>query len=99
MGGGTAILEAALFATVATTAQYFTTKALEDAGYSHEYSRSQGSLSATSSLMGLEMVSWLLKGGPLNPGASVSYIVSEVFIIGFGVWSYFEEKKEGSNMF
>jgi hypothetical protein len=94
--GGTAILEAALFATVATTAQYFTTKSLEDAGYSHEYSRSQGSLAATSALLDLEVAAWLLKGGPLNLYADASFLVSEVFIIGFGIWSYFEEKKEGA---
>lgn len=94
--GGTAILEAALFATVATTAQYFTTKSLEDAGYSHEYSRSQGSLAATSALLDLEVAAWLLKGGPLNLYADASFLVSEVFIIGFGIWSYFEELKEGA---
>jgi len=94
--GGTAILEAALFATVATTAQYFTTKSLEDAGYSHEYSRSQGSLAATSALIDLEVAAWLLKGGPLNLYADASFIVSELFIIGFGIWSYFEELKEGA---
>jgi hypothetical protein len=94
--GGTAILEAALFATVATTAQYFTTKALEDAGYNHETSRSQGSLAATAALLDLEVVAWLLKGGPLNLYADASFIASELFIIGFGIWSYFEEKKEGA---
>jgi hypothetical protein len=96
VGGGTAILEAALFATVATTTQYFTTKALEDAGYNHEFSRSQGSLAATVALMDLELASFLLKGGPLNLAADVSFVVSEIFIIGFGIWSYFEEKKEGA---
>jgi len=96
VAGGTAILEAALFATVATTAQYFTTKSLEDAGYSHEYSRSQGSLAATSALIDLEVAAWLLKGGPLNLYADASFLVSELFIIGFGIWSYFEEKKEGA---
>jgi hypothetical protein len=94
--GGTAILEAALFATVATTAQYFTTKSLEDAGYSHEYSRTQGSLAATTALMDLEVAAWLLKGGPVNLYADASFIVSELFIIGFGIWSYFEEKKAGA---
>jgi hypothetical protein len=94
--GGTAILEAALFATVATTAQYFTTKSLEDAGYSHEYSRTQGSLAATSALLDLEVAAWLLKGGPANPFATGSFLVSELFIIGFGIWSYFEEQKEGA---
>jgi hypothetical protein len=95
-GGSTAILEAVVFATVATTTQYFTTKALEDAGYSHEISRSQGSLAATLALMDLEMASFLLKGGPLNLYADAAFIVSELFIIGFGIWSYFEEKKAGA---
>ena len=96
VAGGTAILEAALFATVATTAQYFTTKSLEDAGYSHEYSRSQGSLAATAALLDLEVAAWLLKGGPVNLYADASFLASELFIIGFGIWSYFEELKEGA---
>ena len=93
--GASAILEAALFATVATTTQFYTTKALEDAGYNHSTSRGLGSAAATEALLGLEFVAFMAKGGPLNPFAIGSFVASELFILGFGIWSFFEETEEG----
>ena len=93
--GASAIVEAVLFATVATTTQFYTTKALEDAGYNHATSRGLGSAAATEALLGLEFVSFMLKGGPANPLAVGSFVASELFILGFGIWSYFEETEEG----
>ena len=93
--GATAIAEAALFATVATTTQFYVTKALEDSGNSHAFSRVIGSIAATESLMYLEVAMWAAKGGIFNPAADLALIASEVFIIGFGIWSAFEEFAEG----
>ena len=93
--GATAVLEAALFATVATTTQFYVTKALEDSGNSHAFSRTIGSIAATESLMYLEVAAWAAKGGIFNPAADLALIASEVFIIGFGIWSAFEEFAEG----
>jgi len=90
---GSAILEAAVFAAVATTTQYFTTKAMEDAGYNHQTSRMIGSFAATEALLGLEFVSFISKGA--NPAAFLSFVASELFIVGFGIWSLFEEMEEG----
>jgi hypothetical protein len=45
--GASAILEAVVFATIATTTQFYVTKALEDSGHSHAYSRAAGSAAAT----------------------------------------------------
>ena len=94
--GVTALAEAAAFATIATTTQYFTTKALEDAGHSHSYSRKVGALAATDALLAADLAAFALKGGPLNPYATGSLLVSSVMIIGFGIWSYFEEEKLGA---
>ena len=93
--GVTALGEAALFATIATTTQFYTTKSLEDAGYSHEYARGHGAAYATVALMAAEEVAWLAKGGPWNLAADAAFITSELFIIGFGIWSYFEETAAG----
>ena len=93
--GATALGEAALFATIATTTQFYTTKSLEDAGYSHEYARGHGAAYATVALMAAEEVAWLAKGGPWNLAADAAFITSELFIIGFGIWSYFEETAAG----
>jgi hypothetical protein len=93
--GASAILEAAVFASVATTTQFLTTKAMEDAGYDHATSRGIGSFAASEALMGLEFVSFMAKGGPLNPLAFGSFVASELFLLGFGIWSYFEETEEG----
>jgi hypothetical protein len=93
--GLSAIAEAALFATVATTTQFYVTKTFEDEGYSHAYSRTMGSIAATEALVYTEVAMWLAKGGPWNPAGDVSFIASEIFIIGFGIWSAFEEFAEG----
>ena len=95
VAGTSAILEAAVFATVATTTQFYTTKALEDAGYNHSTSRGLGSAAATEALLGLEFVSFMAKGGPFNPFAIGSFVASELFILGFGIWSFFEETEAG----
>jgi hypothetical protein len=93
--GASAILEAVVFATIATTTQFYVTKSLEDQGHSHAYSRAVGSLAATDALMAAELVAWLAKGGPVNLAADVSLIASELFIVGFGIYSFFEEWAEG----
>lgn len=93
--GFSAVAEAALFATVATTTQFYVTKTLEDAGRSHAYSRTMGSIAATEALVYTDMAMWLAKGGPFNPAGDLSFLASEVFIIGFGIYSAFEEYFEG----
>jgi hypothetical protein len=94
--GLSALAEAALFATVATTTQFYVTKTLEDEGHSHAFSRTLGSIAATEALVYTEIGMWLAKGGPWNPAGDVAFIASELFIIGFGIWSAFEEFAEGT---
>ena len=96
LAGATALAEAAAFATIATTTQFFTTKALEDAGWDHSYSRRMGALAATHALIDAEAAAFIAKGGPLNPAAILSFMASEIFICGFGLWSYAEEWKAGA---
>ena len=96
LAGATALAEAAAFATIATTTQFFTTKALEDAGWDHSYSRRMGALAATHALIDAEAAAFIAKGGPFNPAAIVSFMASEIFICGFGLWSYAEEWKAGA---
>jgi hypothetical protein len=93
--GASAILEAAVFATIATTTQFYVTKALEDSGSSHANARALGSLYATDALLTAEVVAWLAKGGPVNLAGDASFIASELFILGFGIYSVFEEYAEG----
>jgi len=93
--GFSAVAEAALFATVATTTQFYVTKSLEDAGRSHAYSRAMGAFAATEALIYTDIAMWLAKGGPVNPAGDLSFIASELFIIGFGIYSVFEEYAEG----
>lgn len=93
--GLSAVAEAALFATVATTTQFYVTKTLEDAGRSHAYSRAMGAFAATEALIYTDIAMWLAKGGPVNPAGDLSFIASEIFIIGFGIYSVFEEYAEG----
>jgi len=54
-----------------------------------------GSIAATEALVYTDMAMWLAKGGPFNPAGDLAFIASEVFIIGFGIYSTFEEYFEG----
>ena len=89
------IAEAAVFTTVAVTTQMTVQKQLDDAGYDHQHSRGYTSLAVTGALSATNVVMWLSKGGPFNPAADMAFLVNEIFILGYGIYSLVTEHEAG----
>jgi hypothetical protein len=94
-GLGLAVAEAALYTTVAVTAQMTAQKQFEDAGYSHAFSRGMSTVVATGALSATNVTMWFAHGGPANPAADFGFLINEIVILGYGIYSLVTERNAG----